>query len=82
MTTIRNPAQDAKAMLGPTGELKRVAALAYVYPRQAGWIVRAADADGGPEQYVTGFIGPNALQRAVEYGCEKYSGLLVIEHEP
>lgn len=82
MTTTRNPAHDAKAMLGPTGELKRVAALAYVYPRQTGWIVRAADSKGGQENYITGFIGPDAMQRAVEYGCEKYSGVLVLDHEP
>jgi hypothetical protein len=69
-------------MLGPTGELKRVAALAYVYPRQSGWIVRAADSKGGPQHYITGFIGPDAMQRAVEYGCEKYSGVLVLDHEP
>jgi hypothetical protein len=82
MTTTRNPAHDAKTMLGPTGELKRVAALAYVYPRETGWIVRAADSKGGREPFITGFIGPKAMQRAVEYGCEKYSGVLVLEHEP
>ncbi|MGE4064264.1 MAG: hypothetical protein AB7E79_12930 [Rhodospirillaceae bacterium] len=82
MTTTITPAQQAKAMLGPTGELRRVAALAFVYPRDTGWIVRAADSKGGPDQFITGFIGPKAFQRAVEYGCEKYSGVLVLEHEP
>jgi hypothetical protein len=82
MTTTRNPAHEAKAMLGPTGELKRVAALAFVYPREKGWIVKAPDSKGGPELFVTGFIGPKAMQRAVEYGCEKYSGVLVLDHEP
>lgn len=81
MTTIRNPAEDAKAMLGPTGELQRVAALAYVYPRQTGWIVRTPSADG-LDFCITGFVGPSAFHRAVEYASEKYAGVLVLEHEP
>jgi hypothetical protein len=82
MTITRNPAREAKAMLGPTGELRRIAALAFVYPREKGWIVRAPDSKGGPEHFITGFIGPDAFRRAVEYGSEKYSGVLVLHHEP
>ncbi|MGE3476236.1 MAG: hypothetical protein AB7H70_10575 [Rhodospirillaceae bacterium] len=81
MTTTRNPAEDAKAMLGPTGELQRVAALAFVYPRHAGWIVRTPSTDG-TDYCITGFVGPKAFNRAVEYASEKYSGVLVLEHEP
>ncbi len=68
-------------MLGPTGELQRVAALAFVYPRHTGWIVRTPSTDG-KDYCVTGFVGPKAFHRAVEYASEKYSGVLVLEHEP
>ncbi|MCC6913156.1 MAG: hypothetical protein IT566_05595 [Rhodospirillaceae bacterium] len=81
MTTTRSPAEDAKAMLGPTGELRRVAALAFVYPRHAGWIVRRPSADGA-DDCITGFAGSKAFPRAVEYASEKYSGVLVLEREP
>ncbi|MCA0201651.1 MAG: hypothetical protein LCH56_12575 [Proteobacteria bacterium] len=80
MTTIKSPAEDAKAMLGPTGELQRVAALAFVYARHGGWIVRIPAADG-KDDCIAGFVGPNAFDRAVEYASEKYAGALILERE-
>ncbi len=73
MSKLRNPAQDAKVMLGPTGELKRVAALATVSQDRATWLVGTVHSSGNGRFYGVAFTGPNARERAIEYAGEKYS---------
>ncbi|MEA2732402.1 MAG: hypothetical protein QOF70_6877 [Acetobacteraceae bacterium] len=64
-------------MLGDTGEVSRVAALATIYcggddPER--WVVEAVDASGDGGIFTTLFLGPCAQERAREYAQEKYSG--------
>jgi hypothetical protein len=68
-------------MLGLSGSLKRIAALATVFKdtESADWIVSALDASGDGGIYVTVFSGPSARERATEYAREKYSGLQLRE---
>lgn len=79
MNTLEDQAKHAKILLGDTGELQRVAALALVYPAEhAGWVVRAVISRASCEE-VTGFLGPTAKQRALEYAAEKYAGVKVYD---
>jgi phosphatidate phosphatase APP1 len=56
MTTLELQTKHAKILLGDTGELERIAALALVYPTQhAGWVVRAVASQADTDE-VTGFI--------------------------
>jgi hypothetical protein len=82
MTTLELQTKHAKILLGDTGELERIAALALVYPTQhAGWVVRAVASQADTDE-VTGFIGPTAKQRALEYAGEKYAGVKVMDAPP
>lgn len=74
MSKLRQQAAHAKAILGPSGELKRVASLATVYQDGAEWIVSTLDSSGDGGIYVTAFSGPLAQERALEYASEKYAG--------
>ncbi len=74
MSKLRTPAEDAKVMLGPTGELRRVAALAIISQSGATWLVGAVDSSGNGRFYGVAFTGPQARERAIEYAGEKYSG--------
>jgi hypothetical protein len=79
MSDIRRNARDAKAMLGRTGTIHRVAAFATLYEGYLSpddWVVETLD-DGGV--YVTVFSGPQARERAFEYAEEKYSGVQLRE---
>lgn len=65
-------------MLGETGEVRRVAALATVFPdtdEPGAWVVGALDASGDGGMYFTVFAGPDAEERAIEYAEAKYAGL-------
>jgi hypothetical protein len=82
MTTLELQTKHAKILLGDTGELERVAALALVYPtHHAGWVVRAVTSEANADE-VTGFLGPTAKQRALEYAGEKYAGVKVLDSAP
>ena len=82
MNTLEDQTKHAKILLGDTGELERIAALALVYPTQhAGWVVRAVTSPANAEE-VTGFIGPTAKQRAMEYAAEKYAGVKLYDAAP
>jgi hypothetical protein len=81
MSKLCNPAKDAKAMLGPTGELRRVAALATVSQNGATWLVGATDSCGNGRFYGVAFTGPEAQARALEYASEKYSGYRLTNSE-
>ena len=82
MQTLEDQTKHAKVLLGDTGELERVAALALVYPAQhGGWVVRAVISLKNCEE-VTGFVGPTAQQRAMEYAGEKYAGVRVYDSAP
>jgi hypothetical protein len=77
MNQQRRNAQEAKAMLGDTGSLRRVAAFATVYQGYVShddWVVESFDADDSGEAYLTVFSGPQARERALEYATEKYPG--------
>jgi hypothetical protein len=74
MSQLRQNARTAKAMLGRTGTVKRVAALATVYRDGDEWVVESIDSDGDGGIYFTAFSGPRAERRALEYAQEKYSG--------
>lgn len=77
---LQRKAKDAKALLGETGSLHRVAAFAIVYEGYLGdddWVVEALDSRGDGGIYATVFSGPSAKERALEYAEEKYSGLEV-----
>ncbi len=75
MSKLRNPSEDAKAMLGPVGELRRVAALATISRAGHTWLVGTTDTSGNGRFYGIAFMGPDARARAVEYAEEKYSGV-------
>lgn len=78
MSEIRRNAAEAKCLLGDTGTLRRVAAVATVYRGDVGpddWVVEALDSSGDGGIFVTIFAGPLAKERAHEYAREKYSGL-------
>lgn len=77
MGKLRDQAAYAKALLGDTGELKRVASLATLYRSDlpGEWIITALDEGGDGGIYTVVFSGPDAKERAIEYGSEKYSGL-------
>jgi len=80
MGIARKQGLDAKTMLGDTGTVSRVAALATVYMGYidpCDWVVSALDSHGDGGIYLTIFSGPLARERAVEYASEKYSGLLL-----
>lgn len=82
MKTLEDQTRHAKVLLGDTGELERVAALALVYPAEhSGWVVRAVVSRTNCEE-VTGFLGPTARQRAMEYAAEKYAGVKVYDAAP
>lgn len=82
MTILELQTKHAKILLGDTGELERIAALALVYPtNHAGWVVRAVASPADTEE-VTGFLGPTAKQRALEYAGEKYAGVKLMESAP
>ena len=77
---LRRKAQEAKAILGDTGTVGRVAAFAVVYRGYVNdddWVVEALDSHGDGGIYVTVFVGPKAKERALEYAGEKYSGVEV-----
>ena len=79
MSKLRTPAEDAKVMLGPIGELRRVAALATISQNGATWLVGATDTSGNGRFYGVAFTGPMARERAIEYAGEKYSGYRLTE---
>jgi hypothetical protein len=81
MSKVRTAAEDAKAMLGPTGELKRVAALATVSRDRATWLVGTTETSGTGRFYGVAFTGPDARERALEYAREKYSGCRLAESD-
>lgn len=82
MKTLEDQSKHAKILLGDTGELERVAALALVYPAaHGGWVVRAVISLTNCEE-ITGFVGPTAQQRAMEYAGEKYAGVRVYDAAP
>ncbi len=66
-------------MLGETGAVVRVAALASVYRDDDEWIVESLDSSGDGGICTTAFSGPFAEKRALEYAQEKYSGWLLCE---
>ena len=77
---LRRKAKEAKAILGSTGTVQRVAAFAIVYKGFVGeedWVVETLDSRGDGGIYVTVFAGPQAQERALEYAEEKYSGVEV-----
>jgi hypothetical protein len=77
---LRRKAQEAKALLGKSGALRRVAAFAIVYQGYVGeddWVVETLDSHGDGGFYVIVFSGPSAKERALEYAGEKYSGVEV-----
>lgn len=77
---LRRKAREAKALLGATGTIRRVAAFAIVYKGYVGeneWVVETLDSHGDGGIYVTVFAGPQAKERALEYAEEKYSGVEV-----
>jgi hypothetical protein len=77
---LRRKAVEAKAILGATGTVSRVAAFAIVYKGYVGeddWVVETLDSHGDGGIYVTVFAGPQAQERALEYAEEKYSGVEV-----
>jgi hypothetical protein len=79
---MRQRAASAHSMLGPEGQIARVAALATVYPSArdpADWCVESLDSSGEGSIYTTVFLGPFARDRALEYAREKYSGVAVRE---
>jgi hypothetical protein len=85
MSEIRRNARDAKAMLGRTGTIRRVAAFATVsqgYLSENDWVVETLDSAGDGGVYVTVFSGPKARERALEYAEEKYSGARLREADP
>jgi len=68
----------ALSMMGSTGEVRRVPALATIYPspdEPGEWIVGSLDSSGDGGIYLTCFSGPNAERRALEYAEAKYSAL-------
>jgi hypothetical protein len=83
MSRLRRNARGAKVMLGETGTLPRVAAVATVFEDQesADWVVSSIDSSGDGGVYTVIFSGPLARERAVEYASEKYSGLLLRESD-
>lgn len=85
MSDVRRNARDAKAMLGPTGTIRRVAAVAIVYQGYLSpddWVIETLDAAGDGGIYVTVFSGPKARERAIEYAEEKYSGFQLRDSDP
>jgi hypothetical protein len=69
-------------MLGATGTLRRVAAIATVYKGDTDpedWVVESIDSTGDGGIFITAFSGPLAKERALEYAMEKYSGLQLRE---
>jgi hypothetical protein len=79
MKSLRKQAQQAKVMLGDTGLVQRVAALATVYLDDDDWIVESLDSSGDGGICITAFSGPFAQERAIEYAQEKHSGLRLYE---
>lgn len=82
MSQLRRRAAEAKHLLGSSGEIARVGAVATVYKGDVDpedWVVEAIDSSGDGGIYVTVFSGPLARERAVEYAREKYSGLRLRE---
>lgn len=82
MSQLRKNAREAREILGDSGRLRRIAALATVSPGEPGtgeWIVSALDSSGDGGIYIAAFSGPLAKDRAIEYAREKYSGLQLSE---
>ena len=81
MSQLRQNAAEAKSMLGETGTLSRVAALASVYADEGlgAWCVGALDSSGDGSEFITAFFGPEGKARALEYAAEKYSGFRLHE---
>lgn len=72
-------------MLGDTGTIKRVAAVATVCPGAedpSDWFVESTDAAGEGSIFTVVFLGPRARERALEYAQEKYSGVQLREDGP
>ena len=68
--------QHAVDILGNTGELVRIPAIAEVYPSASDadqWIVWAVDTDGAMVETV--FAGPSAERRAIVYAQANFAGL-------
>ncbi|MQA65527.1 MAG: hypothetical protein GEU76_06465 [Alphaproteobacteria bacterium] len=66
---------EAISLLGETGEIVRIPAVAELYQSSENreqWIVWAVDSDGAMLETV--FSGPSAEQRATEYAREKFAG--------
>jgi hypothetical protein len=79
MSLSEDNARHAKAMLGDTGTIERVAAIAVVAEglQDEEWIVTSIGS-GGEALYQTIFTGPSSMERALEYAAEKYSGYRLI----
>lgn len=63
-------------MLGETGEVDRIPAIADIYPSSKvpdQWIVWGIDTDGAMLETI--FAGPSAEERATEYAEAKFAGL-------
>jgi hypothetical protein len=85
MNHHRRNAREAKAMLGESGTLRRVAAFATVYQGYVSvddWVVESFDSEGSGEPYITVFSGPKAKERAIEYATEKYPGFELRSSDP
>lgn len=82
MSKIRSLTLYAKAVLGKTGNLNRVASCAEVFwnRESAEWVVTALDSTSDGGIFSTAFSGPLARERAVEYAVGKYSGYRI--HTP
>jgi hypothetical protein len=81
MKSLRRQAQEAKAMLGDTGVVNRVAALATVFQDGDEWVVESLDSSGDGGICVTAFSGPFARERGLEYAREKHSGFVLNEFD-
>ena len=67
---------EAISLLGETGEIVRIPAIAEIHRSSKDpekWIVYAVDSDGAIIETV--FAGPSAQQRANEYAQAKFAGL-------
>ena len=76
MSASENRNREAIGLLGDTGELVRISAVAEIHQSSrdsAQWIVWAVDTDGAMQETV--FSGPSSEQRAIEYARAKYAGL-------
>ncbi len=77
MNDLQHNAKVIKSLLGSSGTVRRVAAVATVYRDRLDWVVEAPESKGGSGPYLTTFGGPFAKERALEYACGKYAGVRV-----